>query len=135
MSTLWQDFAYGIRHITGNRWVTAIVAISLALGIGATTANFTMLDAILWKPLPVSEPNRLVKVLTVDAHSGRYHGVPPSLLRDLRERSEVFALAGVLGTVEDGISFRVSDRTERVIAGAVTASYFDVLGVALRRGE
>jgi len=127
MGAIGQDLAYGVRQIRRSPWVSAVAAISLALGIGATTTVFTMLDALLWKELPVPAPNGLVKIQTVDTRSGRLQGVPPSMLRGLNDRSDVFT--GVLAGINDGISFRAGDLTERVMAEAVTANYFEVLGV------
>src|SRR5262245_12428407 len=59
MQTLWQDLRYGVRMLMKQKGVTAIAVLSLALGIGANTALFSVVDAVLLKTLPVKEPERL----------------------------------------------------------------------------
>ncbi len=127
MGTLLQDLKYGLRMLVKNPGFTAVAVITLALGIGANAAVFTMLDAILWKPLPVQKPSELVRISTLDSRTGKSRGIPPNFLSAFQERNQVFS--GVIADIPDGVSFRAGDTTERVIGDVVTANYYSVLGV------
>ena len=61
MTTLWQDLRYGARMLIKHKGLTIIAILSLALGIGANTAIFSLVDAVLLKSLPVKEPERLAQ--------------------------------------------------------------------------
>src|SRR5215510_3534651 len=93
MQTLWQDLRYGARMLLKKPGFTLIVVLTLALGIGANTAVFTWLKALLLQPLPgVAESHRLVKLQTVMTRSGnRPIGISYPDYKDYRDRNEVFS--------------------------------------------
>ena len=62
MHLLWQDFRYGLRTLVKNPGFCAVAVLALGLGIGPNTAIFTMVNAVLLKPLPIPEPNRVVMI-------------------------------------------------------------------------
>ena len=66
MSTFFQDLKFGVRLLAKTPGFTAIAALSLALGIGANTTIFTLVNAVLLNPLPVEDPSQLVSVFTTD---------------------------------------------------------------------
>src|SRR5688572_30734625 len=88
MSTLMQDLRYGIRMMRKSPGVTAAALLSLALGIGANTAIFTMVDRVLLRRLPVDEPERLVSFVDASARRSNSSFSYP-FYADLRDRNDV----------------------------------------------
>ena len=74
MESWWQDFRYALRMLWKKPGFTGVAAMSLALGIGATTTGFTLINAAVLRALPIADPDRVVHLATVDA-SGRRAGV------------------------------------------------------------
>src|SRR5262245_25911034 len=82
MQTLWQDLRYGVRMLLKQKGVMAIAILSLALGIGANTALFSIVDAMLLKLLPVKEPQRLVLFQSQVGKNFSYGGYSGNTRRD-----------------------------------------------------
>lgn len=122
-----QDLRYGLRMLRKSPGFTAVAVLTLTLGIGANVGIFSMVDAIFLKPLRVYRPSDLVKIGILDVKTGKSRGVPSRFLSQLQQYDQAFS--GILADIADGVSFRAGDATERAIADAVTANYFDVLGV------
>ena len=77
LTDLWQDLLYGIRMLGKNPGFSAVAVITLALGIGANTAIFGIVNALLFRPLPVADPSRLAVVLSQDEHKLQAARVSP----------------------------------------------------------
>src|SRR5437870_12465900 len=93
METLWQDVRYAFRTIARNPGFAAVAVLSLALGVGANTTIFTLLNAMLLSPLPVERPSELVAAFTADQATNGFGNTGPMSFpnfKDFRERNEFF---------------------------------------------
>jgi putative ABC transport system permease protein len=128
MGTLFQDLRYGLRMLLKNPAFTAVVVLALALGIGANSAIFSVVNAVLLRPLPFDEPQQLMMVWGASRNSGDTRlvlSVPD--LRDLREQSqtiEYFAPYNGSGT-----TLANGDESTRVFGAIVPADIFPLLRV------
>jgi putative ABC transport system permease protein len=134
MDNFWQDLRYGMRMLLKHKSVTAIAVLSLALGIGANTAIFSLVDAVLLRPLPFHEPDRLVMVWEEASRIGFPRNTPaPANYADWKAQNQSFE---DLAALRYG-SYNLTDENEpeKVEAQAVTANFFPLLGVAPVRGR
>jgi predicted permease len=122
---LLQDLRIGVRMLRKNPGFTFVVAATLALGIGANTAIFGLVDAMLLRPLPiVNAPGELVLLVRGD---GRGPSLSYPDFRHLRERNEV--LSDLALYTQAPISFGNNVHSEVVLGAMVSGNYFDVLGI------
>src|SRR5258705_722304 len=95
MSTFFQDLKFGARLLAKTPGFTIIAALSLALGIGANTTIFTLVNAVLLNPLPVQDPSQLVSVFTTDERNQNdgfgFLQTSPMNFKDLRDKNEEFS--------------------------------------------
>ncbi len=133
MSTFLQDFRYAFRTLSRNRAFAVVSILTVALGIGANTAMFTLINAVLVKSLPVLAPDLLVVLSKFDADNESDTSFSYPMYRDLRDRNTV--LSGLLA--RGGQSFNLTDNAsnERVEGELVSGNYFDVLGIAPAAGR
>jgi putative ABC transport system permease protein len=133
---LWQDIRYGERMLRKSPGFTAIAVLTLGLGIGATTAIFSVCDALLWKPISLPHLDTLVLVLQRDNQEVNYwDGTSPADVEDIRRQlSAVEGFASWQGGAANIVGS--SGEPERVFQTLVTANFFDTLGVqpAIGRG-
>jgi putative ABC transport system permease protein len=90
METLWQDIRYGVRMLGKKPGFTAVAVLTLALGIGANTAIFSVVNALLLRPLPFHEPNQLIQVWEASIKQGQRHDVSYPNFADWREQNQSF---------------------------------------------
>src|SRR5215475_9589336 len=123
-----QDLRYGLRTLRKSPGFTAVAALSLALGIGANTAIFSLVNTVLLRPLPVENPERIVS-LNYASEKGDSGDPIFSYLnyRDLRDRNNV--LDGLIAYRMAPISLSHDGTNERAWGYVATGNYFDVLGV------
>jgi predicted permease len=125
LEELLQDLRIGLRVLRKNPGFTFVVTATLALGIGANTAIFGLVDTLLLRPLPaVKAPGELVLLMRGDGQ-GPTTSYPE--FTDLRERNDV--LSGLALYTQAPISFGNNVRSEVVLGAMVSANYFDVLGI------
>jgi predicted permease len=125
LEDLWQDLRYGVRMLVKNPGFTLVVALTLALGIGANTAIFGLVDAALLRPLPVvASPGQLVMVMR-GADAWATISYPDFGV--LRERNEVLSSLALYTQAQ--ISFGNGAHSEVVLGSLVSANYFDTLGI------
>lgn len=127
MDTLLQDFRYGLRMLAKVPAFTAIAILTLALGIGASTAMFSVVNALVLRGLPVRNPGRLVSFYTIDAKGG-WAGITVRQLEELERAQKVFS--GIFGRVYPNNS-NVEEHGDiwPINLGEVTGEYYSVLGV------
>src|SRR5262249_51013604 len=124
--TFFQDFRYAVRTAARDKGFTLVAVLTLALGIGANTALFTIVNAVLLEPLPFRAPERLVRVTVDFAGSGTMDvGLSVPELFDLR-RSGIFE--DVAGVWAISANLTETDAPERIETALVDASYFTMLG-------
>ena len=125
MGTFWQDVRYGCRMLGRNPGFTAVVVVILAVGIGANTAVFSVVNAVMLRPLPYKNSRDLVTIREHGVRSARILCGRPHF-SFLRENNHVFeSLAGLCGR-----AFYVTgiEKPHEVLAGEVTANFFPLLG-------
>ena len=134
MENLLKDARYGLRMLLRSPGFTVVALLSLALGIGANTAIFSMISAFLFAPLPVEKPAQLVSIFTTDLKNPG--PLPTSHLNfiDYRDKNEAFT--DILASTGAGVSYSSpGGESKNFFAQVVSGNYFDVLGVKAERGR
>ncbi len=126
METLLHDLRFGFRRLIKTPGFAVIAILSLALGIGANTAVFSLVNMILFRPLPVSDPEQVVSVSVVGKEGSLAAFSYPNYL-DFRDRNEV--LSGLLVYRFVGLSLSRNGNNEKTWGYLVSGNYFDLLGV------
>jgi predicted permease len=140
MHTFWQDVRYSLRMLRKNPGFAAVAVLSLALGIGANTTIFTVVNAILLNPLPVKNITRLVEVDTIDsktlvtAANATKLGMSYPNFQDYARENQVFASAGcVVGPLP--LTWSGGAEPRQIFGQMVSANYFEILGLRPASGR
>ena len=128
MNSIYQDVRYAVRMLRKNPGFTLVMIVTLALGIGANAAMFSLTDRVLLQRLPVSNPDQLVVLKTHDPSDPEtIFSFSYPMYQDLRDRNDVFSGVIARGGVQMNVSY--GDQNARVSADLVSGNYFDVLGL------
>ncbi|HXA67523.1 MAG TPA: ABC transporter permease [Bryobacteraceae bacterium] len=136
MGNLVQDLRYAVRTFRKSPVFVIVAVLSLAFGIGANTAIFTLVDQVLLRLLPVKDPRQLVLLWGRGPHYGSNNGrykLSYPMYEDFRDHNQVFS--GMFCRWETSMSVSSDGRTERVDGELVSGTYFPVLGVGPALGR
>ena len=130
LADLGRDIRYGLRSLSRAPGFSAVAALTLALGIGATTAMFSVFNSVLLRPLPFPEPQNLVSLYqTYDKAEGGIGSLSLAEYLELRSDGRAFSSLATYVSPRDGFSWMAGDRAERVFGTVVSADFFTTLGV------
>jgi putative ABC transport system permease protein len=134
--TSWNDLRLALRGLRRSPLFATVAILSLALGIGANTAIFTLIDQVLLRKLPISKPDELVMLYQRGANNGsnmgtRMHSYP--IYKDYQKRGEPFVQVACRRQIS--VSASIDNRTERLDAEVVSGNYFSMLGVKAAAGR
>jgi len=130
MSRIFSDVKFALRNLGRARLFTFVAIVSLALGIGANTAIFTLLDQLLLRLLPVRDPEQLVIIWTTGPHIGSNRGSHMAsypMYQDFQQKAPAFSY--VFCRRETSLSVSFGGQTERIDGELVSGNYFQALGV------
>ena len=134
LETLWHDLRYGFRMLLKKPGFTIIAVATLALGIGASTAIFSVVNGVLLRPLPYKDAERIVTVWQRNASRGTERdGVSPPNFLDYKERNQVFEVMAALRPY--GLDYTGEGEPETFQSWLVTEGFFQILGVGALHGR
>ena len=132
MEALWQDLRYGIRMLFKHPGFTAIAVVTLALGIGANTAIFSVVNAVVLRPLPFEDPERIIRMWGKFSQGDHASTSPPDFL-DYRAQNSTFEEFAAM--MSSSYNLTGDAEPERIIAADVTTNFFRALGVKPVQGR
>src|SRR5713226_2861198 len=127
MRSIWQDLRYAIRVLTRSPGFTVVAVLTLALGIGANTAIFTVVYGVLLRPLPFPEPDRIVQLAESYQSLSDEMSVTWNQLEDMRKYGQLFE--HIAGYTDVGFNLATGNEAEHVRGVPASAEYLQVLGV------
>src|SRR5215211_4033647 len=122
MENLLQDIKYGLRILIKQPIFTTVAVLSLALGIGANTAIFSLVDSLLWRTLPVKSPDTLVALYTKDMKNPEFNALSHLSSKDYRDMSRSFS--GVLGYTFVAVSVQTGVEPAAAFGLLASGNYF-----------
>jgi predicted permease len=141
MNNIGQDIRYALRSLRKSPAFAVIAILTLALGIGANTAIFTVVNAVFFHPLPVKDPARLVEIFTIDQRkifgAAANNVLPTSFpnAQDIQQRAQSFSGMTVFESFAAPVSMTVNGQPNQYFAQLSSGNFFDVLGVRAQLGR
>jgi predicted permease len=140
MNNIAQDIRFALRGLRKSPAFAVIAVLTLALGIGANTAIFTVVNAVFFHPLPVKDPARLVEIFTIDQR--RFFGLTNNFFptgfpnaQDIQQRARSFEGMAIFPSAFARVSMTVNGQPNQYFAQLASGNYFDVLGVHATLGR
>ncbi|HEY7286680.1 MAG TPA: ABC transporter permease [Vicinamibacterales bacterium] len=133
LENLITDVRYALRWLRRSPGFTAVAILSLAIGIGFNTALFTLVDAVVFRPLPVAQPDRLAEIYTTSPDGDMYATSSYPDYLDFKAQSHVFS--DIIGYSPILAAVSAGDRSRMALGEVVTGNYFPVLGLRARLGR
>lgn len=134
MEQILQGLGYGFRGLVRRPGMTAVAMLILSIGIGSTTAVFSVVNGILIEPLPFPDPNRLVRIFEENLEKDRRRsGVSPTNFQSWSLENQSFEQISILS--QDSLVLTESGAPERILVGLVSPSFFSMLGVEMIHGR
>jgi predicted permease len=135
MENLLQDIRYGIRTLAKNPGFTAVAVLTLALGIGANTAIFSVVENLLLRPLPYPQPGRLVEIANTYLPQIPKAGLSPGDYADWRKQNASFSEMGAYAKILQGFNLTGEGEPQRIQAAYADSGLFPMLGIRPAAGR
>src|SRR5919107_4634138 len=132
MESIIKDIRYGVRGLLKHPGFTAIVVVTLALGIGASTAIFSVVDSVLLRRLPYRNAERIVAIQELDPNGKRGQSTSANFY-DWRAQNTVFEHLAAIKTTTTNLA--LSDHAERIDLAQTNADFFDIFGITPQYGR
>jgi putative ABC transport system permease protein len=135
VESLWQDLRYGVRTLTKHPGFTLVAVLTLALGVGANTAIFSVVQNLLLRPLPYPQPDRLIEIWNTYMPQVPRAALSPGDYADWRQQATCFSEMGAYAEISQGFNLTGENEPQRVLVGYASASLFPMLGVRMAAGR
>src|ERR1051325_10906699 len=132
MDSIIRDIRYGVRGLLKHPGFTAIVVITLALGIGASTAIFSFVNSVVLRPLPYRTADRIVAIQELDPDGKRGQSTSANFY-DWRQQNTVFEHLSAIKITTTNLA--LSDHAERIDLAQTNADFFDIFGITPQYGR
>jgi predicted permease len=133
LEELWQDLRYGLRMLCKNRSFTVVAMLTLALGIGANTAIFSVVNSVLLRSLPYQDPERIVKIWNADGKLTTQGPVSEPEFNEYRNQSQSFDHVAAYVVFPNNLTS--IQEPERILIAATSSGFFPALGVQMELGR